>query len=104
MCIRDRNNIVGFFQEAANAVPFCAEGALVALKLSALTLVFALPLGLVMAAGRMSRFKLIQYPVRFLLLLLRGTPLMLQLLVLYFGPDYIVGLSWDCLLYTSRCV
>ena len=44
-----------------------------------LTLVFGLTLGLVLALGRMTRFKIIQLPVRFYLLIMRGTPLILQL-------------------------
>lgn len=54
--------------------------------LFALTLVFALPLGLLVAFGRMSRHWFIQWPIRFYLLVMRGTPLMLQLIFFYFGP------------------
>ena len=56
------------------------------LLLFALTLVFALPLGLLVAFGRMSRHWFIQWPIRFYLLVMRGTPLMLQLIFFYFGP------------------
>lgn len=89
------DGIILFFARFMNAVPYCLEGVLVALKLAGLTLVFSLPLGLVFAAGRMSKYKLARWPVQFLLLILRGTPLMLQLIAVYFGPYYIAGLSWD---------
>lgn len=78
-----------------NMIPFLLEGTWTALKLALLTLVFSLPLGLLVALGRMSRIKVIQYPVRLYQLLMRGTPLMLQLLFVYFGPYYIAELTWD---------
>lgn len=54
-----------------------------------LTLIFSLPLGLVIAFGRMSRFKIISIPTNVLISILRGTPLMLQLMVWYFFPYYL---------------
>ncbi|MCI8361043.1 MAG: amino acid ABC transporter permease [Clostridiales bacterium] len=65
----------------------------VTLGLFALTALFALPLGLLVACGRMSRLKLIQWPVRAYLLVMRGTPLILQLIFFYFMPSYIFGQS-----------
>ena len=63
-----------------------ALGFLTTLELFALTLVFALPLGLLVAFCTMSRF----YPLRMLFKLIvwvvRGTPLMLQLLIIFYGP------------------
>lgn len=63
------------------------------LLLFVLTLVFSLPLGLLVAFGRMSRFKPVELAFKFIIAILRGTPLMLQLLVVFFGPYYIFGLS-----------
>ena len=57
-----------------------------------LTLVFGLTLGLVLAPGRMTRFKIIQLPVRFYLLIMRGTPLILQLYGFYFGLNLLLGI------------
>jgi His/Glu/Gln/Arg/opine family amino acid ABC transporter permease subunit len=54
-----------------------------------LTLVFSLPLGLIVYFGRNSRFKPLSWIVRFFISILRGTPLMLQLLVVCFGPYYL---------------
>lgn len=71
------------------------EGCGVTLAIFFLTLLFSLPLGLLVAMGRMTRFKLIQYPVRFFLLVARGTPLILQIMFVYFAPYYIVGFTLD---------
>ena len=56
-----------------------------------LTLLFSMPLGLAVAFGRMSRFKPLQAIIKFFIAILRGTPLMLQLLVVFFGPYYMFG-------------
>ena len=56
-----------------------------------LTLIFALPLGLILAFGSMSKFKPLRYLVQLLVWVIRGTPLMLQLIVVYFGPYYLFG-------------
>ena len=56
-----------------------------------LTLLFSMPLGLLVAFGRMSKFKLLQSIVKVFIAILRGTPLMLQLLVVFFGPYYMFG-------------
>ncbi|GHU60625.1 amino acid ABC transporter permease [Clostridia bacterium] len=63
------------------------------LKIFALTLLFALPLGLLVAFGRMSRFLVVRAVVGFYVSIMRGTPLMLQLMLIFFGPYYIFGLS-----------
>lgn len=58
-----------------------------------LTLLFALPLGLLIALGRMSRFKPLSWLVKLYISIVRGTPLMLQLLVVFFGPYFIFGIQ-----------
>lgn len=67
------------------------QGFLATLRLFALTLLFALPLGLVISFGSMSKIKAIKLPIRFIIWIIRGTPLMLQLLVIYYGPGIILG-------------
>lgn len=62
------------------------SGSAVSIEVFFLTLVFALPLAAVIAIGRMSKLKPLSASVNLLLLVVRGTPLMLQLLVVYFGP------------------
>lgn len=56
-----------------------------------LTLLFSMPLGLAVAFGRMSKLKPLQAIVKVFIAILRGTPLMLQLLVVFFGPYYVFG-------------
>lgn len=63
------------------------------LKLFALTLLFSLPLGLVISFGSMSGVKIVRMPIRFIIWIIRGTPLMLQLLVMYYGPGIILGMN-----------
>ncbi len=62
------------------------------LEIFALTLLFALPLGLVIAFGSMSRFSPIKYLSKLLVWVIRGTPLMLQIIVIFYGPGLIA--SW----------
>lgn len=58
-----------------------------------LTLVFSLPLGMIVYFGRVSRFRPLSWLVKIYISIMRGTPLMLQLLVWYFGPYYLWGMS-----------
>ena len=62
------------------------EGFEVNCQLFVLTLLFSLPLGLVIAFGSMSRFKPLAWLVRVFVWIIRGTPLMLQLLIIFLGP------------------
>ncbi len=59
----------------------------------ALTLLGSLPLGMIVALLRKSRFPVVRGIIRVYISVIRGTPLMLQLLVWYFGPYYLFGLS-----------
>lgn len=70
-----------------------AEGFLLTLAIFALTLIGSLPLGLAVALGRMSRFQPLQWLVKVYISIMRGTPLMLQLMVVYFGPNLIFGVT-----------
>lgn len=56
-----------------------------------LTLLFSLPLGMVVALLRMSKVKVISNIVRFIISILRGTPLLLQILAVTYGPHYLFG-------------
>ena len=69
-----------------------SEGMLSTIWIFVLTLLFSLPLGLVIAFGRMSRNVILRNITRIYISIMRGTPLMLQLLVVYFGPYYIFGI------------
>lgn len=69
------------------------EGMLVSVEIFILTLLFSLPLGLIVAFGRMSKNWLLRNIVKVYISIMRGTPLILQLMVVYFGPYYIFGIS-----------
>ena len=58
-----------------------------------LTLLFSLPLGMIVALLRMSKVKVVSGLTRFIISILRGTPLMLQLLAVTYGPYYLFGIS-----------
>lgn len=70
-------------------------GSLVSLEVFFLTLLFSLPLGMVFALGRMSKNPVLQLPVKVLMLIVRGTPLILQLIFVYFAPYYIIKVSYN---------
>jgi polar amino acid transport system permease protein len=74
-------------------LPAMLQASLTSLAIFFLTLIIALPLGLVIAAGRLSKHKVIRWPVQVYLLIMRGTPLMLQLFFFFFGPFYIFGIK-----------
>ncbi|MDE6567597.1 MAG: ABC transporter substrate-binding protein/permease [Lachnospiraceae bacterium] len=70
-----------------------SKGMLATLAIFLLTLLFAMPLGLLIAAVRMSKIKVFQWIAKIYISIMRGTPLMLQLLVVFFAPYYVFGMS-----------
>ena len=62
------------------------------LKVFTLTLVFSIPLGLVVCFGSMSKFKPLRWLTRTFVWIIRGTPLMLQLIIIFYGPGLMFGL------------
>lgn len=66
------------------------DGSVTSLEVFFLTLIFSIPLALPVALGRMSKDKVLSSIINVFLLIIRGTPLMLQLLVVYFGPGLFV--------------
>lgn len=70
-----------------------AEGFLVTAQIFVLTLLFSLPLGMLVAFGRMSRCKIVKLIAKLYISVMRGTPLMLQIIVVYFGPYYMFRLK-----------
>lgn len=65
------------------------EGLWTTFKIFGLTLLFSLPFGLLLSLGSMSKVKLIKWPIKILIWIIRGTPLMLQLIIFGFGPGLI---------------
>ena len=71
------------------------QSSLVSLEVFFLTLLFSIPLALPITMARVSKFKPLSMLANAFLLIIRGTPLMLQLIVVYFGPFYLFKFSWD---------
>ena len=69
------------------------EGFGLTAQIFVITLVGSLPLGIVVALARMSRFKPLAWLAQLYISILRGTPLMLQLMAIMFGPYYLLGLN-----------
>lgn len=77
----------------------------ISVEIFILTLIFSLPLGLVIAFGSMSRFKPLKYLVDVFVWIIRGTPLMLQIIIIFYGPGLIgyyvwTGDSWSRVIAT----
>ena len=71
------------------------QSSLVSPEVFFLTLLFSIPLALPITMARVSKFKPLSMLANAFLLIIRGTPLMLQLIVVYFGPFYLFKFSWD---------
>ncbi len=80
------------------------QGFLVTLQIFFFTLVGALPLGVLVALGRMSKVKVISAIFRVYISIMRGTPLMLQLMFIYFAPYYIFGIKLSTEWSMSACL
>lgn len=70
-----------------------AGGMWISIQIFFVTLIFSLPLGLFISFGRMSKNPVIRTIVKFYISVMRGTPLMLQIIVVYFGPYYMFRLK-----------
>ncbi|MBQ4432014.1 MAG: amino acid ABC transporter permease [Synergistaceae bacterium] len=79
-----------FFQQLPVVVGALNEGFLQTLKLFAVTLLGAFPLGLIIAFGSLSRIRAISLATQFIIWIIRGTPLMIQLLIVYYFPGLVL--------------
>lgn len=70
-------------------------GSLVSIEIFFLTLAISVPLALPVALGRMSKNRWVSAPVNFFILVMRGTPLILQIIFVYFAPYYLFHASYD---------
>lgn len=77
----------------ASVFPSLCSGFLTTLYYFALTLAFAIPLGLVICLGSMSKFKPLAWLTRGIVWIIRGTPLMLQVIIVFYGPGLIFGMK-----------
>jgi His/Glu/Gln/Arg/opine family amino acid ABC transporter permease subunit len=76
-------------------LPLLFEGALVSLEIFFLTLIFSLPLGLLVALGRKSKSRWISEPIKWYILVMRGTPLILQIFIINYAPYYMFRLNLE---------
>lgn len=76
-----------------NIVSELSEGMFKSFLIFVFTIIFSMPLGLLVCFARRSKFKIVELIAKFYISVMRGTPLMLQLLVVYFGPYYLFGFS-----------
>jgi len=79
----------------SSMISFLLDGTVKAVELFFLTIVLSLPLGLLVARLRMIKFKAVQLPVKFYLLIMRGTPLILQLMFFMYFPPLVLGIGVD---------
>jgi len=86
-------NKQSFIEKLLSISEQLAGGLAASLAIFLLTLLFSMPLGLLIMAGRMSRFTPLRWVVKIYISIVRGTPLMLQLLVVFFGPYFIFGIN-----------
>ncbi|MCM1127967.1 MAG: amino acid ABC transporter permease [Lachnospiraceae bacterium] len=67
------------------------DGLLTTFQIFIFTLLFSLPIGLILAFGSISRWKPLRYLIQVLVWIIRGTPLMLQLIIIFYGPGLWLG-------------
>ena len=77
----------------SNVISQLLGGMVTSIEIFLLTLLFSLPLGLIIAAGRMSNITPIRWLMKIYISIMRGTPLMLQLIVVFFAPYYLFGIN-----------
>lgn len=81
------NNII-------NLLPQVLEGLKVTLQVFILTLVLSIPLGVIVSLGRLSKNKILNKVTGFYVLIMRGTPLLLQIVFIFFGLP-VIGITFD---------
>lgn len=87
------NSSSNAMEQFADTAKQLSSGIISSLAIFFLTLLFSLPLGLLIAFIRMSKSRVLRWLAKIYISVLRGTPLMLQLLVVFFGPYYLFGVS-----------
>lgn len=82
-------------EQIVNVAKILFSGIGVSLQIFVLTFIFSIPLGILVAVLRNSKNKIISSLMKGYILLIRGTPIMLQIIVVYFCPYYMFGISYD---------
>ncbi|MBR4397692.1 MAG: amino acid ABC transporter permease [Fibrobacter sp.] len=75
--------------DLSSLLPILWGGFCTTLAIFGLTLLFSIPLGLLIAVLKMSKWRVVRYPVSFYISVMRGTPLLLQIVAIYFGSYYL---------------
>ena len=84
--------IVNIGVQIMEMLPQLLAGMAVSVQIFAVTVVFSLPLGLIISFGRMAKNPVVRGITKAYISIMRGTPLMLQLFIVYFGPYYLFGI------------
>lgn len=82
-------------EQIVNVAKILFSGIGVSLQIFVLTFMFSIPLGVIVAILRNSKSKIISLLIKGYILLIRGTPMILQIIVVYFCPYYMFGISYD---------
>lgn len=82
-------------EQIVNVAKILFSGIGVSLQIFVLTFILSIPLGIIVAVFRNSKNKIISLLMKLYILLIRGTPMMLQIIVVYFCPYYMFGISYD---------
>ncbi len=78
-----------------NIIKILFSGIGITLKIFGLTLILAIPIGILVAVARNSKCKIISSITKFYILIIRGTPIMLQIIFVYFAPYYLLKITYD---------
>lgn len=78
-----------------NLLKILSQGLSTTLLIFVLTLIFAIPLGIVVAIAQNSKNKILNAITKIYILIIRGTPMMLQIIFVYFAPYYLFKISYD---------
>lgn len=92
-------------ENLSNITLYILQGAVISLKIYLITIVFSIPLGMLFAMGKLRRFKPVKWLLEIYTWVFRGTPLLLQLLFVYFGLPYLgIELSREMAAYVTFVV
>lgn len=83
------------FEQIINVAKILFSGIGTSLQIFILTFIFSIPLGIIVALLQNAKSKIIASLMKGYILLIRGTPIMLQIIVVYFCPYYMFGISYD---------
>ena len=83
------------FEYLTKLIKILLEGLGISLNIFGLTLIFAIPLGIIVSVLSMSKNKIVSIFTKIYILIMRGTPLLLQIICIYFAPYYLFKISYD---------